>query len=109
LKKYYDSVFNEPKFDLTKSADYIKRYFEIKKEYETLGYTDSSDQKLFFIMYLDNLFDAPIAEKINLFESSLKKFNPPEKNLPDVRKLLSVKFREQHEEDVAEYKRAKNQ
>jgi hypothetical protein len=107
FEKYYNSVFKEPKFDLTKSADYIKRYFEIKKEYESLGHTDSSDQKLFFIIYIDYMFDAPIKEKITLFESSLKKFNPIDKALPDVRKLLSVKFREQIEEDVAEYKRTK--
>lgn len=103
FEKYYNIVFKEPKFDLSKSADYVKRYFEIKKEYESLGYTDSSDQKLFFIMYIDLLFDESIQEKIDLFESSLTKFNPVDKNLPDTRKLLQVTFRLQLENDVAEY------
>lgn len=109
FEKYYSAVFKEPRFDLAKSANYVKRYFEIKKEYETLGNTDSSDQKLFFILYIDLLLDAPIKEKIALFESSLKKFSPKDKRLPDVRKLLQVTFREFLEGEVAEYKRKKNQ
>jgi hypothetical protein len=108
FEKYYTSVFKEPKFDLTKSADYIKRYFEIKKEYESLGHTDSSDQKLFFIIYIDYMFDAPIKEKITIFEESLKKFDLIRSDLADVRKLLSVKFREQLETDVREYISTKN-
>ena len=53
------------------------------------------------------MFDAPIAEKIALFEESLRKFTLIDKNLTDVRKLLQVTFRQQLEKDVAEYQKAK--
>lgn len=103
FEKYYDLVFKGPKFDLSKSADYVKRYFEIKKEYESLGHTDISDQKLFFIMYIDPKFDAPLQEKIALFESSLAKYNPSDKNLADTRKLLYSAFKQQLDNDIDEY------
>jgi len=107
FEKYYDMVFKEPKFDLLKSADYVKRYFEIKKEYESLEHTDSSDQKLFFIMYIDLKFDAPLQEKIALFKSSLAKFTPTDKNLSDARKLIYSTFKQQIDKDIAEYIRTK--
>jgi hypothetical protein len=103
FEKYYDTVFGESKFDLIKAPDYIKRYFEIKKEYETSGYTDTSDQKIFYILYIDPMFEASTEEKIILLEESLRKFNPVDKNLTDVRKLLQVTFKQQLEKDVAEY------
>lgn len=31
FEKYYDTVFLEPNFELTKSVDYVTRYFEIKR------------------------------------------------------------------------------
>lgn len=107
FEKYYDVVFRGPKFELTKSAEYIKRYFEIKKEYESLGHADISDQKIFFIMYIDYLFSASIKDKISLFEASLQRFNPDDKNLSDARKLLQLKFKQQLEEDVTKFKRRK--
>lgn len=108
FEKYYNVVFKEPKFDLSKSAEYVKRYFEIKKEYESLGYKDVSDQKLFFIMYIDLKFDAPLQEKISLLESSLAKFNPlNDKPLPDTRKLIYLAFKQQLDKDIDEYIRTK--
>jgi hypothetical protein len=104
FEKYYNTVFKEPKFDITKSADYIKRYYEIKKEYESLENIEVSDQKIFYILYIDFMFEASIKEKIAVFESTLKKFKPiNDKDLTDARKLLSAKFKEMLEKDIAKY------
>ncbi len=107
FEKYYDMVFGESKFDLLKAPVYVNRYFEIKQEYESLGYPDTSDQRIFFIMYIDPMFDAPIAEKIALFETSLQKFRPVGKKLTDVRKLLYTTFKQKLEKDVVKYQKSK--
>jgi hypothetical protein len=107
FEKYYDTVFGESNFVLEKAPVYINRYFEIKQEYESLGYPDTSDQRIFFIMYIDPMFDASTAEKIALFETSLQKFRLPGKKLTDVRKLLQGTFRQRLEKDVAKYKKSK--
>jgi len=104
FEKHYDLVFKEPNFELTKSVDYIKRYFEIKKEYESLSDIGFSDQKIFYILYVDNKFDAPIKEKIDFLEKSIKDFNLSDREtLSDARKLLLMSFREKFDTDVAEY------
>ena len=105
--KHYDAVFGENKFDLVKLPDYINRYFEIKKEYENLGYTDTSDQRVFYILHIDPMLDLPIAEKIAFFEESLRKFDPGDPDLTDTRKLLSVAFKDQLVQDIEEYQKAK--
>jgi hypothetical protein len=105
--KHYDMVFGENKFDLVKLPDYINRYFEIKKEYENLGYTDTSDQRVFYILHIDPMLDLPIAKKIAFFEESLRKFDPGDADLTDTRKLLSVAFKDQLVQDIAEYQKAK--
>jgi hypothetical protein len=101
--KYYDTVFKEPKFDITKSVDYIKRYYEIRKEYESMGNIASTDQKVFFIMYIDQFLDAPIKDKISLLDTCLKNYEP-EEDLADARKLLAVAFRQKLVDDINEYK-----
>ncbi len=94
FEKYYNVVFNGAKFDISKSVEHVKRYFEIKKEYEATGIAEGSDQKIFFILYIDQLIELPIQTKISLLDDTLQKFNPIDKKLNDVRKLLQVKFRE---------------
>ncbi|MBL8204132.1 MAG: AIPR family protein [Blastocatellia bacterium] len=108
FEKYYDSVFKESKkeskFDLSKSSDYVLRYFEIKREYEKIGIYESSDQRVFFVLFIDNLIDLTTKEKIELVENTLKKFLPADKQLNDVRKLLQVKFREMLVKEVESVK-----
>jgi len=59
-------------------------------------------------MYIDPMFDAPIAEKIALLETSLQKFRAAGKKLNDVRKLLQVTFRQKLVKDVAKYQKSKS-
>jgi hypothetical protein len=72
-----------------------------------LGYPEISDQRIFFIMYIDSMFDATLAEKIALFETSLQKFRLAGKKLTDVRKLLQGTFRQRLERDVVKYRKSK--
>jgi hypothetical protein len=99
--KYYDQVFGSGNLDINQSPQQIIRYFELKKEYEKLkGTYKVSDQKVFFILYIDSktVFSPP--EDIEKFEACLRSFDPdPENELSDTRKLLSLKFKELVDEE----------
>jgi len=94
--KYYDQVFGAENLFINESPQQIRRYFELKKEYEKLkGTYKVSDQKVFFILYIDSKTSFSPPEDISKFEACLKNFNPdPENELSDTRKLLSLKFKE---------------
>ena len=90
--KYYNSIFSAPNFDLSNSANLVKRYFEIKKEYDQSKY-ESTDQKIFYILYLDNILQKSTIEKIELFEEVLSGYRSTEK-ISEARKLINTKFKE---------------
>lgn len=87
---------------MLKAPEYVKRYFDIKREYDLLTNTKSSDQKIFYVLYLDGRIDATIIDKINILESTLKNYNPSENTL-DARKLIQTKFKEALEEGIKDY------
>ena len=100
--KYYNQIFNDGNFEITRSADYIKRYYEIKYAYEanTGGYA-VTDQKIFYIIYLDQKLDTTIDQKIELFENTLKAYDPDSgKVISEARKLIQAKFKEQLDEKI---------
>lgn len=98
--KYYNDIFSSAKFDISKSADLVKRYYEIRKEYDSLSnqYT-VSDQKIFYILYLDNLINKDTKSKIDFFESVLKNYRSTDK-ISDARRLLNNKFKEQLDSEI---------
>lgn len=59
---------------------------------------------MFYILYLDTFLDIPTQEKISLLETSIAKYKPKDKDLPNVRKVLYVAFREFLDEEVKKYK-----
>ncbi len=94
--KYYEDIFGSETLDITDSPKQVKRYFEIKHKYDSnnLGYV-SSDQKIFYILYMDNLLSKEIEELITIFENIILEFEPDSKKpLPDSRKLIQLKFKE---------------
>jgi hypothetical protein len=101
--KYYDQIFAEENFDLLKAPEYVKRYFDIKREYDLLTNTKSSDQKIFYVLYIDGKIDATIIDKINFLERTLKNYNPSGNTLTDARKLLQTKFKEKIDQDINDY------
>lgn len=95
FEKHYNSVFGVDNFDITKSADIIKRYFAIKKKYETnsKGY-ENTDQKIFFILYIDNFLEKSIEAQIDFFENALKSYKSNDKEINEARKLIQTRFKE---------------
>lgn len=99
--KYYSQIFNESNFDLSSSAILVKRYFEIKKAYDISNY-DSSDQKIFYILYLDLLITGELTNKIDFFENVVRTYRSADK-ISDARKLINTKFKETLDEKIINY------
>ena len=95
--RFYDDVFGEDNFQITESPRLIKKYFEIKRAYDNHenGY-NSSDQKVFFILYLESKSGGDILTLIDSFEEKLKSFVPEsgKKTTSEARKLLLLTFKE---------------
>ena len=103
--KYYNQIFSEAKFDLSKSPEYVKRYFEIKREYDLPANNfESSDQKIFYIFYIDNHLNSSLFEKIKFFENVINQYSPnTEKVVSDSRKLIQIKFKERLDAEIKKY------
>ncbi len=95
FEKYYDDIFGKETFDITKSVEYIKKYYEIKKEYEEKLLSKVTDQKIFYIQYLNyvNNNTRTIAENVDLLEACINEY-PTEKELSPARKLIQKGFKE---------------
>lgn len=95
-KSIFDENYEElfvKKFNLEKSVDQINRYFEIKNEYKKID-KKASEQKIFYILYLDNnIKKIDIIKTIRKFEKMIKDF-PTEKELSEARKLIRNDFKE---------------
>nr|WP_309575451.1 AIPR family protein [Moraxella osloensis] len=96
--KYYTSVFGELNFDIGESAKLVNDYFEIKKIYESSEF-ESTDQKIFYIIYLMTKSDMQIEKIILKFEEILSKYRKGE-SLPDARKLINLKFKVDLDENI---------
>lgn len=95
--KHYDEIFGEKVLNVEKSPEQIKKYFYIsvlyKEKARMKGY-DASDQKVFYILYLQDKIDMAEEELIEAFEDALQKYNPEGKEpmIPS-RKLVSSGFK----------------
>ena len=94
--KYYNDIFGTNNLVIENSPKIIKKYFEIKKEYEKLKNIYSiSEQKFFYILYLDTILEKEIKEIITQFEQIIKDYNPEsDKEITPARKLIQTKFKE---------------
>lgn len=104
FEKYYNELFID-NFDINKTEKYVLQYYEVKKTYEKLPNFTYTDQKAFYILYLEtlenNFFDTMEA-KIKFFENELKDFNPGD-NRSDSRKLIMSFFKENLKDDYTNY------
>lgn len=96
--KYYNDIFSATKFNISDSAMYVKRYYEIKQQYEKSAYK-FTDQKIFYILYLDKKLSNTITEKIQFFERVLESYRSHEP-LSDARKLIQSKFKEDLDKNI---------
>jgi hypothetical protein len=90
--KYYEDLFIK-NFELEKSVEYINKYFMIREEYLKID-PKVSDQKIFYILYLDkNLENENLQNIITDFEKYIKEFST-EKELSEARKLIRNDFKD---------------
>jgi hypothetical protein len=96
FEKYYDVIFGPENLTIENSPKQIARYFEIKKVYDSLSSKfEVNEQKLFYLVYLDDYLNTTIEEKIELFEKIIKEFKPSSgKELADSRKLIQQQFKD---------------
>lgn len=88
--KYYNETFGEGNFDITKSVDIVNLYYKINEIYKKSIY-EVSDQKIFYIFYLDKQLSKPIDELIEIFENIIIEYKKDEKISP-ARKLIQKGF-----------------
>ncbi|AYQ31160.1 AIPR family protein [Runella sp. SP2] len=102
FEKYYDSIFGSESLDLNKLPTFIRNYFLIKHKYDTnsKGYL-SSEQKIFYIVYINQHLEESLDKQIERFEELISSFEPEgNKNIADSRKLIQLKFREYVEAEL---------
>ncbi|MDM8313092.1 AIPR protein [Clostridium cadaveris] len=92
FEKYYDDTFGESNFDISKSADIVRRYYEIKNKYESSTTYESSEQKIFYILYLDGKVDSDMDKNIERLEEALVSYE--DGDLKPTRKLIRTAFKE---------------
>lgn len=100
--KYYDDLFLSEKFNLELCPEMIINYFLIKKEYEKVkNNIKVSEQKIFYILYLNSVLDQPILDLIFLLEDTIEKYVPSSgKPLSEARKLIQLNFKTYLDEKV---------
>lgn len=92
FEKYYEDTFGEKNFDIRRSPDIVKRYFEIFKVY-TSKKLEMSEQKIFYIMYLDEHYEKNIETNIDILEKCINEYKKGEK-ISLARKLIQTGFKE---------------
>lgn len=100
-KKYLE-IFGENNFVIEDSVKHITDYFEIKKLYEESAF-EVSDQKIFYIMYMQKELMNEALDNLQLLEDELKTY-VTDKEISAARKLIQVKFREALDESISKIK-----
>lgn len=95
FEKYYDELFLSDTFNLESCPEMILKYFLVKKEYEKLkGKISSSEQKVFYVLYMGTVINKSILEIITQLEQIIKWYNPSSgKTLSEARKLIQLNFK----------------
>ncbi len=96
FEKYYDDIFSSTSLIIENAPNQIKRYYEIKKEYDQLSDEyEVNEQKIFFLLYIDKHLNNDIKDEIIKFEESIKTYKPlTGKDVADSRKLIQLQFKE---------------
>lgn len=94
FEKYYDDTFRNENFRIEDSANIIKEYYLIKEKYEKKSNLKVTDQKIFFILYLNMHLDKDINEIIDILENEITGYKKDE-DLAFSRKLIQRDFKEQ--------------
>ena len=102
FENYYDDTFKSDKFKIEGSEDIVKNYYLIKEIYENKNSLIVTDQKIFYIIYLqEQLKNNSIEENIELLENALLKYKENQ-DLAFSRKLIQMEFKTYIDEKIRE-------
>ena len=104
--KHYDSIFKSDKFDIGESPNIVKKYYEIKNVYSQHPEIDESDQKIFYIIYLQEVRNESIIQDIQDLESCLDKYKP-KTTISRARMLITAGFKKYLDENLLSSTRKK--
>jgi len=92
--KHYNETFGEENFDINKSVEYIEEFYNIKKTYNR-GFSafGVTDQKIFYILYLNRKRKNDIGDNIKFLEGCISEYRPDE-DISPARKLIQKGFKE---------------
>lgn len=93
--KYYNDLFLSENFILEECPKMVEDYYNIKKEYEKVKSSiESSEQKVFYILYLQSKLEKPVNDLINILEQLIEEYIPQSgKTLTPARKLIQLNFK----------------
>ncbi|MBC8415751.1 MAG: AIPR family protein [Candidatus Cloacimonetes bacterium] len=92
--KHYNETFGEENFDFNNSAKIVEEYYKIKEIYNTkFKNIDITDQKIFYILYLNRKRKKYIASNINFLEKCISEYRSDDE-LPSARKLIQKSFKQ---------------
>jgi len=97
FEKFYDQTFKGENFDINKCSVIVERYYIIKEAYESSQFK-SNDQKIFYILYMDQFLE-DTEEEINFLEETIQEYKS-EDVVSDARKLIQIKFKELLDEKI---------
>lgn len=102
FEKYYDELFLSETFNLESCPEMITNYFLVKKEYEKLkGSITSSEQKVFYVLYMSTVINKSILDIITQLEQIIKSYKPSSgKTLSEARKLIQLNFKTYLDEQI---------
>lgn len=87
---YYDDIYSPQNFAIEKAKELIELYFNIESYYINKHGKAKYDQKIFYIVYIVNVFHKNIEEADEVLEKALCNY---ESNLRETRILLKPDFR----------------
>ena len=101
--KLYDHFFVNNKTLLEDSVGQIEKFYEVKNAYKPLTAIESSDQKIFYIMYILEKTKLSIDAAINLLEQTLDNYQANlEKDVARSRLMIHTAFKNRLDQAVNE-------
>ena len=88
--EYYDDIYSPQNFAIEKAKELIELYFNIETYYINKYGKAKYDQRIFYIVYIVNVFSKNIEEADNILNEALSNY---ESSLKETRILLKPDFR----------------
>jgi hypothetical protein len=103
--EYYDEVFGAKNLKIEESPKLILQYSEIKNAYKKRAKKHSytySDQKVFYILYIQSKSPRNVNDCIDTFEKIIEEYKPEgDDPIAPARKLIQPKFKEFLDEELS--------